>query len=253
MSSDWFSQSLRDQTARLRLAERLRLAVKVIPVVVRPVRRRRTAGTASGGVPAHPVGRQVVATQRGVVHRPREAPNAPTSAPAREHRLDSIGVRSVARVALLFSLTVLAVIVVGIIVAWFVASELGVVSHVEKFMQAIGFGHFRFLSGKVIFGACIIAAALVAMWVVLTVTAAALYNVVAVPWGGVHVMLSPIDTHEASLAISHEGNGAHRANGDHHGNRDGDAGHRPLGDGIGTGKLRENGHRRVPDVPDVRD
>jgi hypothetical protein len=146
------------------------------------------------------------------VQTPRVAMGGAAARGAQRHRLDAIGVWSVARVALLFYLGVLAAIVLGVCAAWFAASQVGAVSGFEEFMQSMGFGDFRLLSWNVILGVSMIAAVVVTMWVVLTITAAGLYNAIALPWGGVHVTLTLLSD-DTTAIVSDDGSAVGSGNG----------------------------------------
>jgi transmembrane protein DUF3566 len=157
---------------------------------------------------------------------------------ARTHRLDAIGVASVARAASFFYLGVLAALVLGIGAAWLLVSRLGAVSGFERFMQSMGFQEFRVLSGDVIVGASLIAAAVVTSWVVLSVAAAGLYNAIALPWGGVHVTLTALDEDDLP---QRSGNGSDAT------------GHNGSSNGNGNGNGNGSSRRRRWDLPNVSD
>jgi hypothetical protein len=153
------------------------------------------------------------------------ARQGPSYQPPREHRIDSIRVSSVARVALLFYVGVLAMMIFGIGIAWFLASQFGVISGLEGFMRSVGFENFRVLSESVLLGATMIAVAVVAMCVVVTIAAAALYNAASAPWGGVHVTLSPRTDDAAGRVLEKV-----RVDGSEPGHRDGNGTSRPRPD-----------------------
>jgi transmembrane protein DUF3566 len=168
------------------------------------------------------------------------APGGAAAHGAPRHRLDAIGVGSVARVALLFYLGVLAAMLLGIGAAWLVASRLGAVSGFEGFMRSMGFRDFRLLSGQVILGASMIALAVVTMWVVLTVIAACLYNAISLPWGGVHVTLTPL-TDDTDTTPFFSDNGDETSGNGHAGRSNG------SGSGNGNGNDRPSRQLRVTD------
>jgi transmembrane protein DUF3566 len=140
-------------------------------------------------------------TTAGLVPRPAALPRQQVQ------RIDSIRVRSVARVALIFYIGAFALMVCGIGVAWFGASQLGVVSGIERMMRSVGFQDFRLLSGQILLGAVMIAVVAVVMCVVLTLAAASLYNAASAPWGGVDVtvtVLADAPAHEGASSAATE-------------------------------------------------
>ncbi len=95
---------------------------------------------------------------------------------------------SVFRVALCFYLCSLAVTMVAGIVLWLIASSFGVVKNVEDFMgELLSSKDFKFLSAQILEGAALIGLVLVALLVVITVVAAAFYNLFAELVGGVEI------------------------------------------------------------------
>jgi hypothetical protein len=105
-------------------------------------------------------------------------------------RINSIRVRSVARVAVIFYFGAFAIMVGGIGIAWFGASRLGVVAGIERMMRSVGFQDFRLLSEQILLGAVMIAVVAVVLCVVLTLVAASLYNAASAPWGGIDVSVT---------------------------------------------------------------
>jgi hypothetical protein len=210
----------------MRLADRIRLAVKVIPAIARPARKRPAPPAVAPTV--GPSSRRLPGARRSFAHTPPVTAPPDATGRAHQHRIDAIDVWSVTRVAVLFYFAVIVMIGVGIGVAWLIGTQLGAVSRFEEFMQGIGFQDFEILSGQVVLGMSMVAAALVTTWVVLTIAAAALYNAVAVPWGGVHMTLTPL-TEAAASPVSVNGNGSHNGNGNGSRNGDRDA---PQRDGL---------------------
>jgi hypothetical protein len=95
---------------------------------------------------------------------------------------------SVFKVSLCFYLCGLAVTMVAGIVLWLIASSFGVVKNVEDFMgELLSSKNFHFLSAQILEGAALIGLVLVALLVVVTVIAAAFYNLFAELVGGVEI------------------------------------------------------------------
>jgi len=133
-----------------------------------------------------------------------------------EHRyVRRVALGSVARVSVLFHLCGLVAFLVAAMVLWIVASAFGVVGEVEGFMDDLGFEGFEFVSGTLLWAGLLIGLAVTAILVVLTVFAAALYNLFADLAGGIEIELT--DGHQAAVARARDagvegtnGNGAPR-------------------------------------------
>jgi Transmembrane domain of unknown function (DUF3566) len=95
------------------------------------------------------------------------------------HQLEGIELRSLAVFAALFYGAAFVALGIGIAVVWFFAWIVGLVGQFEEFMQSIGFRDFQLVGPRVIFGGLVLALALVVFLTVMTVLAAALYNVMA--------------------------------------------------------------------------
>jgi hypothetical protein len=122
---------------------------------------------------------------------------------------------SVARVSACFYLFGFVVILVAATALWIVASAVGVVGEIESFMDDLGFEGFRFISGTLFWAALLIGLALTAILTVVTVVAAALYNLFADLVGGLEVTLTPIDDEPDEPVVTAVGrNGNGRGDGD---------------------------------------
>ena len=100
----------------------------------------------------------------------------------------SIDVWSVLKIALCFYLSALIVTLVTGVVLWWIASAVGAVHNIEHFVgQLVNDDKFHFLSWEVLRGATIIGLVLVCIMVVITVLAAAFYNLFAELVGGLEV------------------------------------------------------------------
>jgi Transmembrane domain of unknown function (DUF3566) len=104
-------------------------------------------------------------------------------------RVRHVALRSVARVSVLFYLCGLVAFLVAAMVFWIVASAAGVVGEVESFMDDLGFEGFEFVSGTLLWAGLLIGFAVTAILVVLTVFAAAVYNLFADLAGGIEIEL----------------------------------------------------------------
>ena len=141
------------------------------------------------------------------------------------HRLEGFDLRSVASTALLYYACAFVVLSLGVVLVWVGASVFGVVGHVEDFMRSIGFRDFHVAGFKIIMGAVLVCVAVVTFLTVMTVLAAAFYNLLGRPNRGLRLRLTPIVAEEIADALAapaSNGNGsAHtNGNGDDH---DGDA------------------------------
>ena len=100
----------------------------------------------------------------------------------------SIDIWSVLKIALCFYLTALIVVLTAGVVLWWIASAVGAVHNLESFIgDLVNDPKFRFLSWEVLRGATIIGLVLVCVLVVITVLAAAFYNLFSELIGGLEV------------------------------------------------------------------
>jgi ABC-type multidrug transport system fused ATPase/permease subunit len=100
----------------------------------------------------------------------------------------SIDIWSVLKISLCFYLSALLVVLVAGIVLWWIASALGAIHNVEKFIgDLVSDSHFHFLSWEVLRGATLIGLVVVCVLVVITVLAAAFYNLFSELTGGLEV------------------------------------------------------------------
>jgi hypothetical protein len=100
----------------------------------------------------------------------------------------SIDIWSVLKIALCFYLCALIVVLVAGVVLWWIASAVGAVSNVEKFIgELVSDNKFHFLSWEVLRGATLIGLVIVCVLVVITVLAAAFYNLFSELIGGLEV------------------------------------------------------------------
>ena len=122
---------------------------------------------------------------------------------------------SVARVSLFFYLCGLVAFMTAVVVVWIVANAFGVVGEIEGFMDDLGFEGFEFVSGTLLWASILIGLAITAILVVLTVLAAAVYNLFADFGGGIEITLeAPLQEtapFDGDGSRAHDGNGARRS------------------------------------------
>jgi hypothetical protein len=100
----------------------------------------------------------------------------------------SVDLWSVLKVSICFYLCALIVTLVASVMLWWIASAAGVISSVESFVgDLVSNKSFRFLSWEVLRAATLIGLVIVCILTVLTVLAAAFYNLFAELLGGVEV------------------------------------------------------------------
>lgn len=100
----------------------------------------------------------------------------------------SVDLWSVLKVAICFYLCALIVMLVAGVMFWWLASAAGVISNVEQFVgEMVDNEDFRFLSWEVLRAGTLIGLVFVCIFTVLTVMAAAFYNLFSELLGGVEV------------------------------------------------------------------
>jgi hypothetical protein len=100
----------------------------------------------------------------------------------------SIDIWSVLKMSLCFYLTALLVLLVTGMILWWIASAVGAVHNVENFFgELLSDPKFHFLSWEVLRGATIVGLVIVCVLVVITVLAAAFYNLFSELVGGLEV------------------------------------------------------------------
>lgn len=99
-----------------------------------------------------------------------------------------IDVWSVLKISLCFYLSALIVCLIAGVVLWWIASALGAIHNVEKFIgDLVNDDKFHFLSWQVLRGSIFVGLVIVCILVVLTVLAAAFYNLFSELTGGIEV------------------------------------------------------------------
>src|ERR1700722_2508812 len=100
----------------------------------------------------------------------------------------SIDIWSVLKIALCFYLCALIVLLVTGVVLWWIASAVGAMHNIEHFIgELVNDDKFHFLSWEVLRGATIVGLVIVCVLVVVTVLAAAFYNLFSELIGGFEV------------------------------------------------------------------
>ena len=119
----------------------------------------------------------------------------PEPVPSTERRyrqtINRVDLWSVLKIAVCFYICGMAVTMVALVALWLIADAAGVIHSVEKFFgDLLQTKDFTFLDGEILRGALLVAAVLVVLQIVITVIAAAFYNVFAELFGGVEITIS---------------------------------------------------------------
>ena len=118
---------------------------------------------------------------------------APPVQPVRRERrvrqmIQKVDLWSVLKLSLCFYLCALAVVVVALVSLWVIADSFGIVENVEEFIgELLSSEDFTFLSGDMLRGVVLVGLVLVMLQVVITVIAAAFYNLFAALFGGLEI------------------------------------------------------------------
>lgn len=103
-------------------------------------------------------------------------------------RVRSVDLWSVLKIAICFYLSTLIVLLAAGVALWWIASAAGVISNIEKFIgDIVNDDHFQFLSWQVLRASTLVGLVIVCVLTVLTVLAAAFYNLFSELVGGVEV------------------------------------------------------------------
>jgi hypothetical protein len=121
--------------------------------------------------------------------RKAERDARPRPVPRRlRHTIQKVDLWSVLKLSLCFYLCGLAVTMVALIALWLIADAFGVVTNVEEFIgDLLSSEDFTFLSGEMLRGVALVGLVVVVLQVVITVIAAAFYNLFAELFGGVEI------------------------------------------------------------------
>jgi hypothetical protein len=126
----------------------------------------------------------------------RPAPQ-PMAEPERRYRqtIHRVDLWSVLKIAVCFYICGMAVTMVALVALWLIADAAGVIHNVETFFgDLLQTKDFTFLDGEILRGALLVSAVLVVLQIVITVIAAAFYNVFAELFGGIEITISEDET-----------------------------------------------------------
>jgi hypothetical protein len=122
-----------------------------------------------------------------------QARPAPRRSDAEISRVD---LWSVLKVSLCFYLAAFALVLVAGIVLWLLADAFGVIANLESFMgKILSSKNYHLVSFEILEGAILVGLVLVALMTLLTILAAATYNLFAEVIGGVEVRFVESDKH----------------------------------------------------------
>jgi hypothetical protein len=161
-----------------------------------PTTAERPLVDGNGGAPVReaPTAAQTAPRPAAPVAQPRPMPQVEVGRRYRQtiHRVD---LWSVLKIAVCFYICGMAVTMVALVALWLIADAAGVIHSVEKFFgDLLQTKDFTFLDGEILRGALLVAAVLVVLQIVITVIAAAFYNVFAELFGGVEITISEDET-----------------------------------------------------------
>lgn len=167
---------------------------------------RSTARSPAAKAPAEPKPKPVPrapkpspADRKPAATKPAPPPAATAASAFRQRRLrhtiQKVDLWSVLKLSLCFYLCGLAVTIVALISLWVTADAFGVVENVEEFVgELLSSNDFTFLSGEMLRGVALVGLVLVMLQVVVTVIAAAFYNLFAELFGGIEVTVVEDET-----------------------------------------------------------
>jgi hypothetical protein len=102
----------------------------------------------------------------------------------------SVDLWTVLKISVCFYLCGLIVTLTAGIVLWWIATGLGVIHNIERFIgDLLGSNDFQFLSWRLLRGATLVGLVIVCVQVVCTVLAAAFYNLFAELLGGIEIVV----------------------------------------------------------------
>jgi hypothetical protein len=128
--------------------------------------------------------------------RPQPAPRVVASVPVPEERryrqtIHRIDLWTVLKMSVCFYICAMAVTMVAIIALWVIGDAAGVIKSVESFLgDLLQTDDFTFLNADILRGTLLVGAVLVVLEIVLTVIAAAFYNLFAELFGGIEITIS---------------------------------------------------------------
>jgi len=169
---------------------------------VKTVDGKAADGAAAAGAAAEPMQWEPEPTRPAAA---KPAPVVPAPAPhpvpqievGRRYRqtIHRVDLWSVLKIAVCFYLCGMAVTMVALVALWLIADAAGVIHSVEKFFgDLLQTKDFTFLDEEILRGALLVAAVFVVLAVVITVIAAAFYNMFAELFGGIEVTITEDET-----------------------------------------------------------
>jgi Transmembrane domain of unknown function (DUF3566) len=136
-------------------------------------------------------------SRRERLRRRRDLAVAPVGGSRRSYRqtITKVDLWSVLKISACFYLGALVVVLTAAIVLWEIARVAGVVDSIQHFMrQLLGSNDFTFLSWRLLRGFTLIGLVIVCLSIVVTVVAAAFYNLFAEIMGGVVITVVEEDS-----------------------------------------------------------
>ncbi len=122
-------------------------------------------------------------------------PPAPSTERRYRQTVAKVDLWSVLKMSVCFYICAMAVAMVALVALWTIADAAGVVESVEKFFgDLLQTKDFTFLDEEILRGALLVAAVFVVLAVVITVIAAAFYNMFAELFGGIEVTITEDET-----------------------------------------------------------
>ena len=116
---------------------------------------------------------------------------APTAERRYRQTINRVDLWSVLKVSVCFYICSMAVLLVALIALWVIGDAAGVIHNVETFLgDLLQTKDFTFLDAEILRGALLVGAVLVVLEIVLTVIAAAFYNLFAELFGGIEITIS---------------------------------------------------------------
>jgi len=127
--------------------------------------------------------------------RPQAAPRVATPPVPEERRyrqtIHRVDLWTVLKMSVCFYICAMAVTMVAIIALWVIGDAAGVINSVESFLgDLLQTEDFTFLDQEILSGMLLVGAVLVVLEIVLTVIAAAFYNLFAELFGGIEITIS---------------------------------------------------------------
>jgi hypothetical protein len=145
--------------------------------------------------PSRPAARPSRSARRDARRAPVVRASAPTTARRYRQTITKVDLWSVLKMSVCFYICAMAVTMVALVALWAIADAAGVIRSVEKFFgDLLQTKDFTFLDQEILRGALLIAAVLVVLEVVITVIAAAFYNLFAELFGGIEITITEDET-----------------------------------------------------------